>query len=176
MSNLVEVKIPDIGDFKEVAVIDVLVKPGDRLKAEDSLVTLESDKATMDVPSPSAGTVRDVKVKVGDMVSEGTVVLLLDTVDVASAPDNLMSGRAGETADRTSMSRGPRLDPSGEASRASVSAVRAAPATPAVMAAPEPAIRAPGGSLSGPPPKPGQGEEVNAPPPVVLMPGPAEIG
>jgi len=78
MANLVEVKIPDIGDFKEVAVIDVLVKPGDRLKAEDSLITLESDKATMDVPSPSAGTVEDVKVKVGDMVSQGTVILLLN--------------------------------------------------------------------------------------------------
>ena len=71
MPQTIEVKIPDIGDFKEVAVIDVLVKPGDRLKAEDSIITLESDKATMDVPSPSAGTVTDVKVKVGDMVSQG---------------------------------------------------------------------------------------------------------
>src|SRR3989338_5464420 len=118
MSNLVEVKIPDIGDFKEVAVIDVLVKPGDRLKAEDSIITLESDKATIDVPSPSAGTVKDVKVKVGDMVSQGTVVLLLE---VATAP-NQRGGGASEAAGGTSVSRGPRLDPSGEASRASVSA------------------------------------------------------
>ncbi|MBI3570691.1 MAG: dihydrolipoyllysine-residue acetyltransferase [Gammaproteobacteria bacterium] len=157
MSNLVEVKIPDIGDFKEVAVIDVLVKPGDRLKAEDSLITLESDKATMDVPSPSAGTVKDVKVKVGDMVSQGTVVLLLEAVITAAIPDSLMSGRASE------------------ASRASVSPRATPAATSVVMAAPEPATRAAGVSLSGPPPKPGQGEEVNAPPPVVLMPGPAEI-
>ncbi len=150
MSNLVEVKIPDIGDFKEVAVIDVLVKPGDRLKAEDSIITLESDKATMEVPSPFAGTVKDMKVKVGDMVSQGTVVLLLE---VATAP---------------SLARDPRLGPIGDAASTSTP-------TPVAMAAPEPATRAAGVLLSGPPPKPGQGEEANAPPPVVLMPGPAEI-
>ena len=72
MSQIVEVKVPDIGDFKDVPVIEVMVKPGDVVKAEDSLVTLESDKATMDVPSPAAGTVKEVKIKVGDKVSEGT--------------------------------------------------------------------------------------------------------
>ena len=81
MSQLIEVKIPDIGDFKEVAVIEVLVKPGDVIKAEDSIVTLESEKASMDVPSPAAGTVQAVKVKVGDMVAEGTVVLTLEASD-----------------------------------------------------------------------------------------------
>ena len=64
----VEVKVPDIGDFKDVPVIEVLVKPGDTIKAEDPLVTLESDKATMDVPSPIAGVVKEIKVKVGDKV------------------------------------------------------------------------------------------------------------
>src|SRR5215468_3129006 len=64
--STIEVKVPDIGDFKDVPVIEVFVKPGDAVKAEDSLVTLESDKATMDVPSPVAGTVKEVKVKVGD--------------------------------------------------------------------------------------------------------------
>jgi pyruvate dehydrogenase E2 component (dihydrolipoamide acetyltransferase) len=63
---VIEVKVPDIGDFSDVPVIEVFVKAGDVLKAEDSLVTPESDKATMDVPSPSAGTVKDVRVKVGD--------------------------------------------------------------------------------------------------------------
>jgi pyruvate dehydrogenase E2 component (dihydrolipoamide acetyltransferase) len=164
MSNLVEVKIPDIGDFKEVAVIDVLVKPGDRLKAEDSIITLESDKATMDVPSPSAGTVKDVKLKVGDMVSQGTVVLLLE---VATAPSQMV-GRTSEASRASESARDPRLGPIGDAASTS------AP-TPVAMAAPEPATRAAGVSLSGPPPKPGQGEEANAPPPVVLMPGPAEI-
>jgi pyruvate dehydrogenase E2 component (dihydrolipoamide acetyltransferase) len=74
----IEVKVPDIGDFTDVPVIEVFVKPGDTVKAEDSLVTLESDKATMDVPSPDAGTVKEVKVKVGDKVSEGSPIVLLD--------------------------------------------------------------------------------------------------
>jgi len=86
MPQTIEIKIPDIGDFKEVAVIEVLVKPGDVIKAEDSIVTLESDKASMDVPSPSAGTVKELRVKVGDMVAEGTVVLLLETSDAMTAP------------------------------------------------------------------------------------------
>src|SRR6202140_449515 len=78
MAQTVEVKVPDIGDFTDVPVIEVLVKAGDRVKAEDSLVTLESDKATMDVPSPSAGIVKDVKVKLGDKVSEGSVIVTLE--------------------------------------------------------------------------------------------------
>ena len=94
MASLVEVKVPDIGDFKDVPVIEVLVKPGDAVKVEDALITLESDKATMDVPSPSAGVVREIKVKVGDKVSEGALILMLDaqegagvqTVAPAAAP------------------------------------------------------------------------------------------
>jgi pyruvate dehydrogenase E2 component (dihydrolipoamide acetyltransferase) len=74
-----EVKVPDIGDFKDVPIIEVFVKPGDAVKAEDPLVTLESDKATMDVPAPSAGTVKALKVKVGDKVSEGSVILVLES-------------------------------------------------------------------------------------------------
>jgi len=83
---IVEVKVPDIGDFNDVPVIEVLVKPGDTVKAEDSLVTLESDKATMDVPSPSAGVVKAVTVKVGDKVSQGTALLTLDGGVAASPP------------------------------------------------------------------------------------------
>jgi len=83
MSPTVEVKIPDIGNFTDVPIIEVLVKPGDAVKAEDPLITLESDKATMEVPSPAAGTVREIKVQVGDKVSEGTLVLLLDSAEVA---------------------------------------------------------------------------------------------
>src|SRR6516165_6285530 len=82
----IEVKVPDIGDFKDVPVIEVLVKAGDAVKAEDALVTLESDKATMDVPAPSAGKVKEVVVKVGDKVSEGSLILRLDDgVGVAAA-------------------------------------------------------------------------------------------
>ena len=83
---IVEVNVPDIGDFNDVPVIEVLVKPGDTVKAEDSLVTLESDKATMDVPSPSAGVVKAVTVKVGDKVSQGTALLTLDSGAAASPP------------------------------------------------------------------------------------------
>src|SRR2546428_463436 len=73
-----DVKVPDIGDFKDVPVIEVLVKPGDQIAAEAPLVTLESDKATMEVPSPAAGVVREVAVKVGDKVSEGSLIARLD--------------------------------------------------------------------------------------------------
>ena len=81
----IEVKVPDIGDFKDVPVIELLVKPGDRVEKESSLVTLESDKATMEVPSPSAGTVKELRVKLGDKVSQGTVIAVLDTADAGAA-------------------------------------------------------------------------------------------
>jgi dihydrolipoamide dehydrogenase len=84
MSTPIEVRVPDIGDFHDVPVIEVLVKPGDTIRAEDPLLTLESDKATMEVPSPAAGTVKEVKVKVGDKVSQGTPVLLLEAAAAAS--------------------------------------------------------------------------------------------
>src|SRR3954469_17829042 len=76
--SAIDVRIPDIGDFSDIPVIEVLVKEGDSVAIDDSLVTLESDKATMDVPSPAAGTVRALRVKPGDKVSAGTVVLTLD--------------------------------------------------------------------------------------------------
>jgi len=85
MGTLIEVKVPDIGDFKDVPVIEVLVKPGDAIQAETALLTLESDKATMEVPSPVAGVVKEVKVKVGDKVSEGMQVLMLETSDAPAA-------------------------------------------------------------------------------------------
>ncbi|WP_343293644.1 dihydrolipoyllysine-residue acetyltransferase [Vandammella animalimorsus] len=75
---LVEVKVPDIGDFSDVAVIELLVQPGDAVKAEQSLITVESDKASMEIPSSHAGVVKELKVKLGDKVSEGAVVLLLE--------------------------------------------------------------------------------------------------
>jgi pyruvate dehydrogenase E2 component (dihydrolipoamide acetyltransferase) len=84
---LVEVKVPDIGDFDEVAVIELLVKVGDTVKAEQSLITVESDKASMEIPSSTAGVVKELKVKLGDKVSEGSVVLLLEAEGAAaSAP------------------------------------------------------------------------------------------
>jgi pyruvate dehydrogenase E2 component (dihydrolipoamide acetyltransferase) len=85
MSQTIEVRVPDIGDFKEVPVIEVLVKPGDRVKKNDSLITLESEKASMEVPAESDGVVQDVKVKVGDKVSEGVTILVLSS-DAMEAP------------------------------------------------------------------------------------------
>jgi len=79
----VQVKVPDIGDFKDVPVIEVFVKPGDTVAVEDPLVTLESDKATMDVPAPAAGKVKEIKVKVGDKVSEGSLIVVLEAEGAA---------------------------------------------------------------------------------------------
>ena len=86
---LVEVKVPDIGDFKDVAVIELLVKPGDAVKVDQSLLTVESDKASMEIPSSHAGVVKEIKVAVGDTVNEGSLVLMLEAADgaAASAPE-----------------------------------------------------------------------------------------
>jgi len=84
VSQLIEVKVPDIGDFRDIPIVEVLVKPGDRVKPEDPLITLESDKATLEIPAPQAGTVKAINVKVGDKVSQGTLVLTLDVADAAA--------------------------------------------------------------------------------------------
>src|SRR6266542_2346840 len=123
--STIEVKVPDIGDFKDVPVIEVFVKPGDTVKAEDSLVTLESDKATMDVPAPAAGTVKDLKVKVGDKVSEGSAILTLESAD-----------------------GGAKAAPAATASRPTSAA--AAPAAAAETKAKEPTSRPPKPSAVGP--------------------------
>lgn len=84
MSKKIEVQVPDIGDFEGVDVIEVLVSPGDVVAKEDSLITLESDKATMEIPSPYAGKVRDIKIAVGDKVSEGTPILIMEIEETAA--------------------------------------------------------------------------------------------
>src|SRR5574343_1679288 len=81
---IIDIKVPDIGDFAEVGVIEVLVQPGDTIKAEQSLITVESDKASMEIPSSHAGVVKEIKVKLGDTVNIGDLVLVLD--GVAGAP------------------------------------------------------------------------------------------
>ena len=111
MAQLIEVKVPDIGDFSEVEVIEVLVKPGDTIRAEQSLVTVESDKASMEIPSAAAGVVRELKVALGDKVSEGRVLLLLEAAVSAEAPS------------------------AGVPATATAAAAAQAPATPAVGAA-----------------------------------------
>lgn len=96
MSQLVEVRVPDIGDFKNVPVIELLVKPGDTIAAETGLITLESEKATLDVPSPVAGVVREMKVKVGDKLSQGSLVAIVDVA--AAKPAAASSATATATA------------------------------------------------------------------------------
>jgi len=85
MSNSIDIKVPDIGDFKDVPVIEIFVKPGDTVKKDDSLLVLQSDKATLEVPSPMAGVVSELKVKIGDKVSAGTLLALLDGAAPAAA-------------------------------------------------------------------------------------------
>jgi dihydrolipoamide dehydrogenase len=85
MSQTIEIKVPDIGNFKDVAVIEVLVKAGDTVEPEQSLITMETDKATMDIPSPAAGVVKELKLKAGDRISMGSVILLLES-SVTTAP------------------------------------------------------------------------------------------
>src|SRR5258706_9768590 len=85
MAKIVEVKVPDIGDFKEVEVIEILVKPGDTVAKEQSLISLESDKAAMEIPAPEAGVVKELVVKLGDKVSQGSLILKLESGE-ASKP------------------------------------------------------------------------------------------
>ncbi len=84
--SLIEVKVPDIGDFKQVEVIELLVKPGDTIKVDQSLITVESDKASMEIPASHAGVVKELKIKIGDKVAEGSILLTLEASDAAPAP------------------------------------------------------------------------------------------
>ena len=130
----IEVKVPDIGDFKDVPVIEVLVKPGDTVKKDDSLITLESDKATMEVPAPSSGTVKDIRVKVGDKVSEGVAILTLDGgSDAAKTPPAPKPAPAKSTpAQAGAQSPAPPVPPK------TAPAPEAPPATPRTPPAPAP--------------------------------------
>jgi len=88
VAEIKQVMVPDIGGYKDVSIIEVMVKVGDTVKAEDNLVTLETDKAAMEVPSPYAGVIKEMKVKVGDKVSQGSLILLLESSDAAGVPQN----------------------------------------------------------------------------------------
>src|SRR6478672_7178280 len=132
--SALEVKVPDIGDFKDVPIIEVLVKPGDSVAVDDSLVTLESDKATMDIPSPAAGTVSRIGVKAGDKVSEGSVVLTLETT--GGARDGNGDGRVQVASRPGTASAPPTAElvtpaPRGEKGRADSPGEGASPTPPA---------------------------------------------
>lgn len=117
---LVDIQVPDIGDFDEVGVIELLVKPGDTVKAEQSLLTVESDKASMEIPSSHAGTVKEVKVALGDKVKQGSVIVVLETADAASEPKQAPAPAAPAQA-----------APKNEAQAPTPATAAAAPAAPA---------------------------------------------
>jgi pyruvate dehydrogenase E2 component (dihydrolipoamide acetyltransferase) len=150
MGNMVEVKVPDIGDFKDVEVIELLVAPGDRIKPEQSLITVESDKASMEIPSPVAGIVRELRVKLGDKVSEGSPILALEP---ASAPSAEAPGAtAGKPAQPAP------AQPAAEAAPKPAAAAPAAAPAAAVVAA------APVAAAAGSPPSTAFATEMGAPP------------
>ncbi|HET9041862.1 MAG TPA: dihydrolipoyllysine-residue acetyltransferase [Burkholderiales bacterium] len=126
MGAMQEVRVPDIGDFKDVDVIEILVKPGDTVAAEQSLVSLESDKATMEIPSPSAGVVKELRIKVGDKVSEGTPILMLEAGAAVSAapgkpaPAGVSPAAAAPAAAPTPTVAAPRPETGGAARRVDV--------------------------------------------------------
>jgi pyruvate/2-oxoglutarate dehydrogenase complex dihydrolipoamide acyltransferase (E2) component len=100
MASLIDIKIPDIGDFHDVDVVEVMVKPGDHVGMDDSLITIESDKATMEIPSPQAGIVKAVRVKLGDKVSEGSAIIQLEAEpDGASAADSQAGAQGADNQD-----------------------------------------------------------------------------
>jgi len=106
----IDVNVPDIGDFKDVPVIEVLVKPGDSVNPEDPLVTLESDKATMDVPSPAQGVVKSIRVKVGDKVSQGSALLTLEGGATATSPAENKAATTPADARRAAQGAAPPAD------------------------------------------------------------------
>src|SRR5690606_36572640 len=147
--SVIEVRVPDIGDFEDVEVIEVLVSEGDEVGLEQSLVTVESDKASMEIPSSAAGRVKELRVKVGDKVSEGSVLVVLE----------------GD-------GRGAAAEEGGQDAQASSPAPAPAPAAPASAPAPEPKPAAPAvrGTATAPAAEPAQARQAHDPD----APGPAE--
>jgi len=142
--SIVEVKVPDIGDFKEVEVIELMVKPGDTIKVDQSLITVESDKASMEIPSSHAGVVKELKVKVGDKVAEGSLVLLLE--EAAGGAEAAPAPAAAAPAPAAAA-------PAPAPAAAPAPAPAAAPA-PAPAAAPAAAAAAPAASFASAPASP----------------------
>src|SRR5579862_9692546 len=123
MGALVDIKVPDIGEFTDVEVIEVMVKPGDPVHVDDSLITIESDKASMEVPSTETGVVKEIRVKIGDKVSEGSPIVVIETAAAAAAGKAATDGKAA---------------PSAAATAASAATKSAQPLAPATTAAAKP--------------------------------------
>ncbi|MCC6474192.1 MAG: dihydrolipoyllysine-residue acetyltransferase [Burkholderiales bacterium] len=140
MSDTREIHVPDIGDFKDVDVIEVLVGPGDPIKTEQSLITVESDQATMEIPSPGEGVVKELKVKVGDKVSRGTLILLMEQAAGAAAPAPAEQADSGRLQDK------PAVPPPPGAASARAPAPPAESSAPAASAEPPAGARVPPGA------------------------------
>jgi pyruvate dehydrogenase E2 component (dihydrolipoamide acetyltransferase) len=145
MGSMVEIKVPDIGDFKDVEVIELLVAPGDRIKTEQSLITVESDKASMEIPSPMAGVVREVRVKLGDKVSEGSAILELEPLAAEAASPAKAATSAADAVAASARA-------AAAESEARPAAAAAAPAARAAAPAPAPAVAASKAAPAGSPP------------------------
>jgi len=131
---LMEVKVPDIGDFKDVAIIELLVKPGEVIAVDTALIVVESDKASMEIPSSQAGTVKELKVKLGDKVSEGSVILVVEAAGAgAAAPAKAPAPAAGAAAPASAPKSA--TSAAAPAPAASSTPAPAASATPAPTAA-----------------------------------------
>jgi pyruvate dehydrogenase E2 component (dihydrolipoamide acetyltransferase) len=144
--SVVEVKVPDIGDFKDVEVIELLVKPGDMVKLDQSLVTVESDKASMEIPSTHAGVVKELKIKLGDKVSEGSLLLMLEPAEGAAAPQPapapVAASASAPAPHAAAAAPAPAPAPVSEPPKPAPEPV-AAPAAPVASAQPAPAASAP---------------------------------
>ena len=171
MSKTIEIRVPDIGDFVKVPVIEILAQPGDTIEAEESLITLESDKATMEVPAPHTGTLVELTVKEGDELSEGDVIGSMEIGEGANE-DNDEASVAGDSTDAKPTPESAPTPPSNSATatalRAAGSFVRAvrmssviAPRTPESVSS---AMRAAGGERGRPVGQPVNGETGRSPP------------
>ncbi|MGV8892702.1 MAG: dihydrolipoyllysine-residue acetyltransferase [Burkholderiaceae bacterium] len=146
--SLIEVKVPDIGDFKEVEVIELMVKAGDTVKVDQSLITVESDKASMEIPSSHAGVIKELKVNIGDKVKEGSLMLMLEAEAEAEADaDAKTTDAPAAEANPASAPAAPVKADKAEAAPAAASAAESAPAAPAAAAPAAPAPAQTRGSL-----------------------------
>ncbi len=99
--SLTEIKVPDIGDFEDVEVIEIICKIGDTVVVEDPLISVESDKATMEVPSPTAGVIREIKLKVGDKISAGSLILEMEETEVSTGKDSKLTNEKEESTEKS---------------------------------------------------------------------------
>jgi pyruvate dehydrogenase E2 component (dihydrolipoamide acetyltransferase) len=160
MGALVDIKIPDIGDFSDVEVIEVMVKPGDPVRVDDSLITIESDKASMEVPSTEAGVVKEIRVKIGDKVSEGSPIVVIETAAAAGKPAEPAAAKPAQVAAPASAKSAsaraePAQPPKSSPAAATSAGSQSTPSAPDTSDALKPAAPEPGGEAEpGPEHKP----------------------